>query len=86
MKYYELTKDEKRILEEFDKGEYVSIKNSARQKKLYIKYAKNTLAKTKNINIRLPEKVLARLKTKAAKQGLPYQTLASSILHRFVMD
>ncbi len=37
-----------------------------------------------NINIRLSEKVLARLKIKAAEEGIPYQTLALSVPHRFV--
>jgi predicted DNA binding CopG/RHH family protein len=83
MKYFELTKEEKRILEDYEQGKYLSVEDLAKQKKLYQKYAKNTLSKTRNINIRLSEKVLARLKAKAAEAGLPYQTLASSILHRF---
>ena len=57
MKYFELTKEEKKILESFDKGEFVSL-SDAKKKNLYKKYARNTLAKTKNINIRLSEKVL----------------------------
>jgi len=86
MKYYELTKEEKQILEDFEKGKFVPVKDQAKEKKLYQKYAKNTLSKTRNINIRLSEKVLAKLKTKAIKEGLPYQTLASSVLHRFAVD
>jgi len=85
MKYFELTEEEKKILENYEKGKFVSVKNISKQKKLYQKYAKNTLSKTKNINIRLSEKVLAQLKAKAAEAGIPYQTLASSILHRFSM-
>lgn len=45
--------------------------------------ARNTLNKTKNINLRLSEKVVVKLKAKAAKEGIPYQTLASSVLHKF---
>lgn len=83
MKYYELTKEEKQILEDFEKGKLTSVKNLNKKKKLYQKYARNTLSKTRNINIRLSEKILAKLKAKAVKEGLPYQTLASSVLHRF---
>lgn len=83
MKYYQLTREEKQILEDFEKDKFISITNLDKQKKLFQKYAKNTLSKTKNINIRLSEKILAKLKIKAAKEGLPYQTLASSVLHRF---
>ena len=42
--------------------------------------------KTKNINIRITEGDLARLKKRAEEEGVPYQTLVSSVLHRYVSD
>lgn len=84
MKYFELTSEEKRILRDFEKGEFVAVKDESKAKGLYRKYARNTLAKSRNINIRLSERVLAKLKAKAAQKGIPYQTFASSILHQFV--
>jgi predicted DNA binding CopG/RHH family protein len=42
--------------------------------------------KTKNINIRISEVDLARLKERAQEEGVPYQTLVSSVLHRYVSD
>jgi predicted DNA binding CopG/RHH family protein len=42
--------------------------------------------KTRNINIRLSEETLAELKRRSQKEGLPYQTLISSVLHKFVTD
>lgn len=86
MKYFELTAEERKILDDFEKGKLMSIKDVARQKKLYQKYAQNTLNKTRNINIRLSERILAKLKAKAVEQGIPYQTLVSSVLHRFVSN
>jgi predicted DNA binding CopG/RHH family protein len=83
MKYFELTEEEKKTLGDYEKGKFTSTINLPAQKKLYQKYANNTLSKTRNINIRLSEKVLARLKAKAAEAGIPYQTLVSSVLHRF---
>lgn len=83
MKYYELTREEKQMLEDIEKGEFVSVKNFAKVKKELMAAARNTLNKTRNINLRLSERVVARLKTKAAKEGIPYQTLASSVLHKF---
>jgi len=83
MKYFELTKEEEKLLRDFESDKFPSVMDDKR-KKLLEKVAKNTLSKTKNINIRLSERVLARLKAKAAEEGLPYQTLASSILHRYV--
>ena len=42
--------------------------------------------KTKNINIRISEYDLEKLREKSAKEGLPYQTLISSIIHKYVSD
>jgi len=82
MKYYELTKEEQKLLDEVERGEWVSIPNFKEEKKRFQQIARNTLNKTRNINIRLSERDLARLKRKAAEEGMPYQTLASSILHK----
>ncbi len=51
-------------------------------RKRFARYAQNTITKKKAINIRISEWDLIRLKTKAAKEGLPYQTMISSILHK----
>ena len=42
--------------------------------------------KTKNINIRISEPDLTRLKKKAEEEGMPYQTLISSVLHKYITD
>ncbi len=82
MKYFELDDEEKQLLEEIERGEWVPVKNFAKRKKELMQIARNTLNKTRNINLRLSERDLQKLKAKAARQGLPYQTLASSILHQ----
>ena len=82
MKYYNLDKVEQKILADFENEEFVEIETDLDK---YQKYATATLSKSKNINIRLSEKVLLKLKAKAINDGIPYQTLASSILHQFVM-
>ena len=81
MKYFNLNDEEKQILEDFDNDELVSVTET--DKKQYQEYAKATLNKTKNINIRLSEKDIYKLKAKAIEAGIPYQTLVSSIIHRF---
>lgn len=83
MKHVVLTNEEEKLLKAIEKGELVSVKNPAQAKKDAIDAAKNTLNKTKNINIRLSEKDVQKLKTKAVRTGIPYQTLVSSVLHRF---
>lgn len=42
--------------------------------------------KSRNINIRISEMTLAELKKLAEREGLPYQTLVSSILHKYVTN
>lgn len=83
MKIYQLDPEEEQILKDFEDGKYVKVKNFEQEKKRLQEIARNTLNKTKNINLRLSEKVVAKLKAKAAKEGIPYQTLASSVLHKF---
>jgi predicted DNA binding CopG/RHH family protein len=79
---YDLEKEEVDILEAFERGEFKSVPKLAARKKELQKIAKNTFNKTRNINIRLSERDLYRLKAKAMEEGIPYQTLASSILHK----
>ena len=85
MKYYMIDNEEKDILEAYDKGEFVSKVTGVALKK-YRKYADFTLEKTRNINIRLSEKTLLGIKRKAVEEGIPYQTLVSSILHKYVTN
>lgn len=78
-----LDNDEQQILEDFENGEFQpAVTNLETRKKELQQYASSTLNKTRNINIRLTERDLYRLKAKAIKEGIPYQTLASSILHK----
>lgn len=84
MKYFELDEEEKQILEEFERGEWVPVKNLAKARREAMEVARNTLNKTKNINIRVALKDLQKLRSKAAEEGIPYQTLASSVLHKYV--
>lgn len=85
MKYYELDNEEKKMLKEFESGKWKRIKNFEKVKKEMQEAARFTLNKTKNINIRLTAKTLLKLKSKAIEEGIPYQTLASSVLHKYVM-
>ena len=83
MKYFILDKEEEQILKAYEEGKLIKVEEFTQEKKLLEEAARNTLNKTRNINIRLPESDLQKLKAKAAESGIPYQTLASSVLHRF---
>ena len=82
MKYFELDKEEQELLDSVERGEWKPVKHLAKVKKELMVAARNTLNKTRNINIRLSERDVHKLKARAIKEGIPYQTLASSILHQ----
>jgi len=77
-----LDDEEKEIIEAFKRGEFKPLKNQAKAKEEHEKTAQNTLKK-KPINVRLYERDLGKIKQLAQKDGIPYQTLISSIIHRF---
>ena len=82
MKIYQLDPEEEEILKAYEEGKLVRVKDFDKQKKLLENAAKTTLNKTRNINIRLSERDVQKLKVRAVREGIPYQTLASSILHK----
>jgi len=84
MKYFELDKKEDEILQDFEKGVFKRVENYKKEGFKYKNYAKATLNKTKNINIRLSEKDLQKIKTKAVEEGIPYQTFLSSLIHKYI--
>ena len=79
-----LTKEEKELLDSFDKGEWVPVADLPQRKKELSAYARNTLRKDKRLNIRISERDLIELQRKAVQEGLPYQTYVSSIIHKFI--
>jgi predicted DNA binding CopG/RHH family protein len=79
-----ISKDEKEILDSVERGEWRTIPDVERESDRYRKYARSTFRKDKRINIRISEKDLIKLQRRAVKEGLPYQTLISSVLHKFV--
>ena len=79
-----LTKEEKEILDSFEKDEWVPVANLSKRKKELVAYARNTLRKDKRLNIRISERDLLELQRKAVNEGLPYQTYVSSIIHKFL--
>ena len=78
------TKEEKEILDSFERDEWVPVTNLTKRKKELMAYARNTLRKDKRLNIRISERDLLELQKKAVNEGLPYQTYVSSIIHKFI--
>ena len=79
-----LSNDEKEILDTFEADEWQSVDNSKSEIKKYQEYASATFKKDKRINIRISSRDLESLQRRALEEGIPYQTLVSSVLHKYV--
>ena len=79
-----LDKDEKELLDSFERHEWESVTNLSKRKTELKDYARATIRKDKRVNIRISERDLKELQRIALREGLPYQTMISSILHKFV--
>ncbi len=79
-----LTDEERAILESVERSEWESVPDLAKEKSRYKGAARAALRKDKRVNIRMTETDLIRFKKKAAEEGLPYQTLISSVLHKYI--
>lgn len=79
-----LEKNEKELLASVEQGEWKRIPDFQHQSARYRESARASLRKDKRVNIRMAERDLVRLQKTALQEGLPYQTLISSILHKFI--
>ncbi len=84
MKKVKLDKEEQDLLDSFEQGEWKSVKNVKKEIKKHQEYARKTLQKDRRVNIRISSKDLEEIQSIALEDGIPYQTLMSSILHRYV--
>jgi predicted DNA binding CopG/RHH family protein len=79
-----LDREELQLLADFERGEFESIRNFRQEKRRLEAAASATLRKNKRINIRISDRDLEQLQKIALREGIPYQTLISSTLHKFV--
>lgn len=80
----ELDAEEQAIEESFDRGEFKSIPNVEAEIKRYQEAARATLRKDKRVNIRMTSRDLEAIQVRAIEEGIPYQTLMASVLHKYV--
>ena len=76
--------EEKRLLSDYEHGELRSSARGPEDLLHFQQAARATLAKNRRLNIRISSPVLEGLQARAAAEGLPYQTLIASVLHKFV--
>jgi predicted DNA binding CopG/RHH family protein len=78
-----LPHDEQELLSSFEKGEWKTVANVKKAKSRARRAAAKTLRKDVRINIRLSSNDVMNIKQIAAYEGLPYQTLIASVLHKY---
>ena len=83
MSELKLQPDELELLASYEQNEWQSARNVKEHKELYRAYARATFRKDKRVNIRISEKDLLDLQKRALREGIPYQTLIASVLHKY---
>lgn len=78
-----LNLEEQAILDSYERDEWHSVTSPQRIAELQ-SYARATVAKDKKITLRLSSLDVEALQVKAIAEGIPYQTLIASILHKYV--
>ncbi len=79
-----IDEEEKELLRTLKNDEWIEVENQEEYKTAAKEYAEATIKKDKRMNIRISERDLKNLKIKAMEEGLPYQTLVSMVLHKYV--
>ena len=83
MSKIKLPKDEQELLDALESGEFESVLTKSRKRELET-IARHTSKKDKRINIRISNRDLTAIQSKASEEGIPYQTLVSSIIHKYI--
>ena len=76
--------EEQKLMESLEENGWKSTKNIEAWKTLLYKAAAETLAKDQRMNIRISKVDLDGIKLRAIEEGLPYQTLVASIIHKYI--
>ncbi len=79
-----LDKEESDLMKSLETDEWRPVKDFKQKKKAAVEAARNTLRKDKRINLRLSQKDYHQIQIKAIEEGIPYQTLISSIIHKYL--
>jgi predicted DNA binding CopG/RHH family protein len=76
--------EERKLITAYERGEFKPVKNQKRAKRTAVQAAERYMRKDARINIRLSSADLEMLKQRAVEEGLPYQSLIASVLHKYV--
>ncbi|MGL1893857.1 MAG: antitoxin [Spirochaetaceae bacterium] len=76
---------ERELMEYTESANFVPVENEAEQLDLFQQVAKNTAKKDQRMNIRVTKRDMEGIKAIALQEGLPYQTLVASLIHKYVL-
>ena len=79
-----LDRYEREMLGAYEKGVLVSVHPTKAQLAAFRDAARATLVKSRRVNIRLSAADLMDIQARAYEEGVPYQTLIASVLHKYV--
>ncbi len=79
-----IDQEEEHLMESIARDEWQPVKDFDQERQKAIEAARNTLKKDKRINLRLSQKDYHQIQVKAIEEGIPYQTLISSIVHKYL--
>lgn len=80
----ELNPEEREILDRFQRGELRSVAGAQRELDAARQAARNTFNKTRRVNLRVTERDFELAHSRAREEGMPYQTLLSSVIHKYL--
>lgn len=79
-----IDQEEKDLMESIEREEWKPVKDFDREKDKAVEAARNTLKKDKRINLRLTQKDYQQIQIRAIEEGIPYQSLIASIVHKYL--
>ena len=79
-----LDREEQELIESLESEVWEPTDDIEGWKTILSKTASNTFAKDQRMNIRLSKNDLDGIKIKALEEGVPYQTLVTSIIHKYI--
>ena len=79
-----LSAEERDILDRFERGDLRSAPGLDREVEVAREAARNTFNKTKRVNLRVTERDFSLAHARAREEGIPYQTLLASVIHKYL--
>ncbi len=79
-----LNNEERRIARSYARGEWKSVTNRKAEVRRYQSYVRDAMQKSSRVNIRISPQDLEGMQHKALEEGIPYQTLMASVIHKYV--